>query len=188
MSDTSGPGRPRHEPDSRPASETDGSLEAVSPGAPVPEDIGNDGGWGAPNRRAKMISGVSLAIVGLAATMWAAGFGVGSVDAPGPGFWPALLGGILVVGAVVFALGDRDRKEEALTADLGLVALMLLAIVACIFLFAHVHFLVAAPLLLAVTQYLAGTRSAVAILLTSVLGTAGAWVLFFQILNVSLPL
>lgn len=141
-----------------------------------------------PNRRAKLISGASLAAVGLAAAAWAVGFGFGAVDAPGPGFWPALLGAILVVGAVVFALRDRDQKEESVTADLGLVAVMLLAIVAYILLFAHVHFLVAAPLLLVGTQYLAGSRNVFAILLTSVLGTAGAWVLFFQILNVSLPL
>jgi drug/metabolite transporter (DMT)-like permease len=170
----------------------DPASPAQDPGLPAEPSTGSgngaDEGREHMDRRLKVISGAALAGVGILAAAWAAGFGFGSVDQPGPGFWPVLLGAVLCVSAIIFVMTNRDLKEMAFGSDLGLAALMLAAVVGYILLFEHVHFLVAAPLLLAGTQYLAGTRNLLAIILTSVLGTAGAWVLFFQILNVSLPL
>lgn len=141
-----------------------------------------------PSRSLKILSGGLLAAAGVGATVWAASFGFGAIDQPGPGFWPVVLGVALCASALLFLLANRDLKELFFDSDLAIAAIMLSAVVVYILLFEHVHFVVAAPLLVAGTMYLAGTRNIVAILLTSVLSTAGAWLLFFEILNVSLPL
>lgn len=141
-----------------------------------------------PSRLLKSVSGFALIAVGVVAAVWALQFGFGAVSQPGPGFWPVVLGAALCVSAAIFVVTNRDLKELAFGSDIGIAAVMLVAVVGYILLFEHVHFVVAAPLLVAGTQYLAGTRNVIAIVLTSVLATAGAWFLFFQILNVSLPL
>jgi len=145
-------------------------------------------GLEAPNPLLKLLSGGALAVAGIAAVGWAMSFGFGAFGQPGPGFWPVLLGGALLVSAVVFVVTNRDAKEELVGKDVRIAAIMLVAVIAYILLFDHVHFLVAAPLLVAGMQYLAGEKRILAIVVTSTLSTLGAWVLFFQILNVSLPL
>lgn len=155
---------------------------------PTEPDDGELGARDHPRRSLKILSGGVLAAAGVGATVWAASFGFGAIDQPGPGFWPVVLGVALCASALLFLLANRDLKELFFDSDLGVAAIMLTAVFIYILLFEHVHFVVAAPLLVAGTMYLAGARKLVAIVLTSVLSTVGAWLLFFEILNVSLPL
>lgn len=144
-----------------------------------------------PSARQKVLKPLGAAILaslGAGAVLWAITFDVGSLDRPGAGLWPVTLGGALTVGAVVFLVVNRDGKEGVFGREQIDAAIAIASIVAFIVLFQYVHFVPAALVLMAGCQLAAGARRPLQIALTCVLATAAAWVLFFVVLGVSLPL
>lgn len=129
-----------------------------------------------------------LALLGVGAIIWAITFDVGSLDRPGAGLWPVVLGGALTLGALVFLVFNRDGKEGAFGREQVDAVIAIASIIAFILLFQHVHFVPAAVVLMAGCQLAAGARRPLPIAVTCVLATAAAWVLFFVVLGVSTPL
>lgn len=161
------------------------AAATASPGSDLPDEVEEER---ESQRALKPIGAVVLMALGGFAVVSGIGFDIGSLDRPGPGLWPAALGGALVLATLAFVVFNRDGKEGAFGSELWNAGLVIASIVAFILLFEHVSFFVASAVLLLGTQLAAGARRWWAIALTCVLGTGGAWLLFFVLLGVSTPL
>ncbi len=166
-----------------------GDPEKSAAGAEDVDEADAPGEAAAPRQRVlQPIGAAAFVLIGGAEILSGIGFGFGSVDQPGAGFWPAVLGGALVLSAVAFLVFVRDRKEGAFGAELWNALIVVGSIVVFVLLFEHVHFAVASVVLLTGCQLAAGARRWLPIVLTSVVGTAAAWILFFVVLGVTTPL
>jgi putative tricarboxylic transport membrane protein len=142
----------------------------------------------ARQRVLKPVGAAVLALLGVGAILSGVAFGAGSLDSPGPGMWPAVLGGALVLSAVAFLVFNRDGKERAFGREVWNALIVVGSIVAFVLLFEHVSFLLASVVLLAGCQLAAGATRWLTIAITCVLGTGAAWLLFFVVLGVTTPL
>ncbi|QPZ37544.1 tripartite tricarboxylate transporter TctB family protein [Paramicrobacterium chengjingii] len=130
---------------------------------------------------------IGFIILGAGACAWTVSIGIGTPDAPGPGFWPFVLGLSIIAAAIVFMVVNRDGKGEHFSLDsltgIGLIG----AVAVFIVLMTHVHFIVASAFLLTIGQILAGERSWIKITAVTVITSAACWFLFFILLGVPTP-
>jgi hypothetical protein len=169
---------------------SDAHATSGNGGVSAVEQLGPpDGEDAAPSQRVlKPIGAAVFVLLGAAAIISGAAFGVGAPDRPGPGMWPAALGSALAVGAIAFFVFNRDGKEGAFGPEVWNALIVVGSIVTFVLLFEHVSFLLASVVLLAGCQIAAGATRWLTIAITCVVGTAAAWLLFFVVLGVATPL
>ncbi|WP_166996614.1 tripartite tricarboxylate transporter TctB family protein [Paramicrobacterium fandaimingii] len=135
----------------------------------------------------RLAATIGFTILGAGACAWTVSIGIGTPDAPGPGFWPFVLGLSIIAAAIVFVVVNRDGKGERFSRD-SLTGISLIGAVAVfIVLMTYVHFIVASAFLLTIGQILAGERSWIKITAVTVITSAACWFLFFILLGVPTP-
>lgn len=140
-------------------------------------------------RTGEMIIAVILALIGGAMTWGAGRMPAGSLAVPGPGFFPAILGVLLVLaglGVLITALRRSDNRVHVTLGNGDVLAVVLaLVIVPPLFEQAGAP-LVFAVFLTALLRRLAGLRWWLA-LAGGAGGSAIAWGVFSSLLGVQLP-
>ena len=139
------------------------------------------------------VSGAAVAVLGVAVTVVARGF-PDIPREPGPGLFPTIAGGGLVVcGLVLVLAGLRARQPwleipEWTTSPRSLLGALIVVVglAACAALFERAGFLVCAPALLTALMVTLRVRLWVAVA-TAVVGTLFAHVVFYGGLRVPLP-
>lgn len=144
-------------------------------------------------RRLDTIAGVAL--LALAALAWAAGtdLPVGTLRQPGPGLFPRTLTAALAVLATLLLArgalrpGPDVREQWEGRAGLRRPLLMVSALVLYVAVVSTAGYLLTTGALVLVMVRWVGGRGWVAALLTSVLVSAGSYLLFARALSVNLP-
>jgi putative tricarboxylic transport membrane protein len=143
------------------------------------------------NVRGLLVAGVVAAVGG--ATIWASsGLNTdASGESIGPSWWPSVLGGLLVLGAVavaITALRHHDPLEEQRVSAHGLVRLA--AVIALIVVYGigwhYFHFVLVTSLFLSTLILITGGRGVKALLVFPLLTTAVLYGLFAMLLRVPL--
>lgn len=142
-----------------------------------------------------IISGITL-ILGIVIVAMASQFKIefGAGD-PGAGFWPAMLGALLILLAVIlFFVTIKNAKElEQKTftistpANKRVYVMMALVVGFCVVLY-FLGFYIATVLFLPVVMYILEVRSPKKIVITTAATLVGIYVVFDTLLKISLPL
>lgn len=135
----------------------------------------------------RLAAAIAFIAFGVAVCLWTVSIGIGTPSEPGPGFWPFLLGAVIVAAAIVFLVVTRDGKGEPFGRSSLIGAGLIVSVAVFVVLMEYVHFAVAAAFLLVVGQLLAGERNWIRIGLITVITTAACWFLFFELLGVPTP-
>lgn len=117
-------------------------------------------------------------------------FGVGD---PGAGFWPSLMGGLLILLAVLLAIMTTKNKEQdtqktfalSTPGNLLVYKFMALTVAFCVVMYL-LGLLVAALLFIPVTMYMLGARGK-AVFIIDVIFVAALYVVFVRMLHTPLP-
>ena len=140
----------------------------------------------------KMNIGVSLFFIAVAGyVLLAARSFPGEIDhVPGPGYFPTILSGILILLSVLLIVSSRHVSEVSLGifARQNRIVFVAGALTVAYFVLLFVFgFLIATPLyLIAILRYFSMTRWR-SLLLTAVLTTAASYAIFTTVLEVQLP-
>lgn len=113
---------------------------------------------------------------------------------PGPGFWPMILGIILVCLSIVLAITtikDKKKLEEnvftlTLPANIRVYIMMAITILFCVILYIFGFFIAAAIFIVLVMSVLE-VKDKKKIALVTALTLLGIYVIFHVLLNISLP-
>lgn len=152
---------------------------------PVPEP------W-QPSHRAKVLTDAVIVAVAAGYVVQAHGLGLGDSSRPGPGFFPLLVGSMLILAAgshlVALAIGQRRRQDDAGTGRpsvrAGLVVAALAVYLVTLPLLGH---LLAAAIMTAAVLKLLGTRPTWVVLAIGVATGLLSDLLFTVVLGVALP-
>lgn len=144
-------------------------------------------------RRGSALSGLALVALGAGALAFARRYEIGRLSAPGPGFVPQIAAVLLAISGAIAALrsmlevrsepGATDSSETTLWRAIGTIV----ALACFVGLFEWAGFLLATPLLLGATAWLAGAKKWGDILALAVGGTAVFYWLFAKVLSSQLP-
>lgn len=122
------------------------------------------------------------------------GTGIDSTGTPGPGFWPFLLGSLMIILAIVLLMSSLRQKEaeaeqvELNTADTKRVYATMLIIVAFCFLLYFLGFYLAILVFIPSIMYLLQVRKILTIVLTTIITVGAIHLIFSVLLNVSFPM
>ena len=144
-------------------------------------------------RRREITSSLFWMIVGLILTVWSATYPIGSLAQPGTGFLPLGLGILfLIFSTVLLIRALRLRAEEKEKAPmlpkrwLNL-ATTVLVLIACVFLFEKVGYLLIFFAIALVLPLLAGQIALKRAFIFAVLSAVGVYVIFVWLLKQPLP-
>jgi hypothetical protein len=162
------------EPTKKPEAETEPEQEPDRP--PVAGPVAN------------LVTAVAVVVLGVAAFAGSLRLGVGSASAPGPGTWPAVVSGVLVILGVVLAARFRHTADAE---RFGRAALLVLLAVASMAMFVAVIGTIGFEIPAAVLAFVwlrflgrEGWRMSVAV---SVGATVAFYLLFVAALDVTIP-
>ena len=148
------------------------------------------GRFAVPMRRGETAAAAALLLFACAILWGAALMPLGTVGAPGPGFFPRALGWLLAlvsVGLLVRALRLDHAVDEAVALGHRHIALTLVALVGLALMFEYVGYVLSAALfmlvLLRAFSTLGWTRSLVAAVATALV----SYYMFDRLLSVTLP-
>jgi hypothetical protein len=173
-----------------PASVTDHAI--------APQDAASETGPRRPllprvigTRRASLLAAGALALTGLIFASQAALLDLGHIGLPGPGFFPLVLGGLLVFLSALIAIESRlaSFKDEPLEFGHPQVLITFAALLAVPLLFEIelVGAYITLGLLSAVLLVLIARVSVLLAVVCSAIGMAACWYLFGELLGVRLP-
>jgi len=127
-------------------------------------------------------------VVGAGALAYSLSLGLGTAVDPGPGLWPAVASGILVLASLwSLAFERRGETVERFTRGALGIGLGLLSLVAYVLLFRRIGFEVPTLLVLAFWLRLLGRESWLVTAVVSGATTVAFYVLFVVLLGVPLP-
>src|SRR5882757_5915416 len=163
---------PPHEP---------ASPEPVSQKSLLPRAIGS--------RRVGLLAAGTLALIGLIFAWQASRLDLGQIGLPGPGFFPLLLGGLLVVFAAAIAIEGRlvSSKDEPLEFGHAQVLITFAALLAVPLLFELLGAYITLGLMSAVLLVFIARVSMLLAVVSSAVVMAACWYLFGELLGVRLP-
>jgi Tripartite tricarboxylate transporter TctB family len=140
------------------------------------------------SRRAGMIGAGVLAATGALVTWQAAQLDIGNLDLPGPGFFPLLLGALIVVFSVLIGI-DCWRLRDRETIELGHrdVLVVMAALLAVPLLFEPLGALATLGLFAAVLLKLVARVRVVVAIGAAAVGVAACWYFFQVLLGLQLP-
>jgi hypothetical protein len=147
-------------------------------------------------RRGGLLAAGALALIGLIFAWQASLLDLGQVGLPGPGFFPLLLGALLVVFSIAIAIEGRlgssrnlgSSKDEPLEFGHIQVLVTFAALLAVPLLFELVGAYITLGLLSAVLLLFLARVSALVAIVSSAVGMAACWYLFGELLGVRLPI
>jgi putative tricarboxylic transport membrane protein len=157
------------------------SPEPVSQKSLLPRVIGS--------RRAGLLAAGALALIGLIFAWQASRLDLGQIGLPGPGFFPLVLGGLLVVFAAAIAIEGRPvpSKDEPLEFGHAQVLITFAALLAVPLLFELLGAYITLGLMSAVLLVFIARVSLLLAVVSSAVGMAACWYLFGELLGVRLP-
>src|SRR5882672_6289452 len=158
------------------------SQEPVSQKSLLPRVIGS--------RRAGLLATGALALIGLIFAWQASRLDLGQIGLPGPGFFPLLLGALLVVFAAAIAIEGRlaSSKDEPLEFGHAQVLITFAALLAVPLLFELLGAYITLGLMSAVLLVRIARVSLLLAVVSSAVGMAACWYLFGELLGVRLPI
>lgn len=114
---------------------------------------------------------------------------------PGAGFWPMMLGVLIIVFSVLLLISTIRNKEKleaktfaiATPANMRVYILFGVIVVFCLVLY-FLGFYIASLLFIPAVMYLMEVRNVKKIVLTTVITLAAIYVIFGMLLNISLPM
>jgi hypothetical protein len=141
-------------------------------------------------RRAGLLAAGALALIGLLFAWQASLMDLGKIGLPGPGFFPLLLGGLLVVFAAAIAIEGRlaSFKDEPLEFGHARVLITFAALLAVPLLFELLGAYITLGLMGAVLLVFIARVSLLLAVVSSAVGMAACWYLFGELLGVRLPI
>ena len=146
-------------------------------------------------KKANYIISAIMFLVGLGIVVMSSSLKIQIGDGdPGAGFWPMLLGALIIIFAVGLAISTLKNKkmleEKTFTistpANMRVYILFGVIVLFCVILY-FLGFYIGALLFIPAVMYLLEVRSVKKIVLTTVLTLAAVYVLFGVLLNISLP-
>ncbi len=146
-------------------------------------------------KKANYIISAIMFLVGLGIVMISSSLKIQIGDGdPGAGFWPMLLGILIIIFAVGLAISTLKNKkileEKTFTistpANMRVYILFVVIIFFCVILY-FLGFYIGALLFIPAVMYLLEVRSVKKIVLTTVITLVAVYVLFGMLLNISLP-
>src|ERR1700704_1243741 len=142
------------------------------------------------SRRAGLLAAGALALIGLIFAWQASRLDLGQIGLPGPGFFPLVLGGLLVVFAAAIAIEGRlaSSKDEPLEFGHAQVLITFAALLAVPLLFDLLGAFITLGLMSAVLLVCIARVSVLLAVLSSAIGMATCWYLFGELLGVRLPI
>ncbi len=142
------------------------------------------------SRRGGLLAAGALALTGLIFAWQASLLDLGHIGLPGPGFFPLVLGGLLVVLAALIAIEGRlaSFKDEPLEFGHPQVLITFAALLAVPLLFELVGAYITLGLLSAVLLVLIARVSVLLAIVCSAVGMAACWYVFGELLGVRLPI
>jgi hypothetical protein len=132
------------------------------------------------------LAGVVALATGIAAAFGARDLGVGSLSDPGPGLWPLIVSGVLILSGVAVGLRPGDGAEP-IGRDAWAVAVACLSLVAYTVVIRAVGFELPTLVLLAFWLRVLGGEPWPTTIAVSVGITAAVYVVFILALGVALP-
>lgn len=146
-------------------------------------------------KKANYIISAIMFLVGLGIVVMSSSLKIQIGDGdPGAGFWPMLLGALIIIFAVGLAISTLKNKkmleEKTFTistpANMRVYILFGVIVLFCVILY-FLGFYIGALLFIPAVMYLLKVRSVKKIVLTTVITLAAVYVLFGVLLNISLP-
>ncbi len=146
-------------------------------------------------KKANYIISAIMFLVGLGIVVMSSSLKIQIGDGdPGAGFWPMLLGALIIIFAVGLAISTWKNKkmleEKTFTistpANMRVYILFGVIVLFCVILY-FLGFYIGALLFIPAVMYLLEVRSVKKIVLTTVITLAAVYVLFGVLLNISLP-
>ena len=146
-------------------------------------------------KKANYIISAIMFLVGLGIVVMSSSLKIQIGDGdPGAGFWPMLLGALIIIFAVGLAISTLKNKkmleEKTFTistpANMRVYILFGVIVLFCVILY-FLGFYIGALLFIPAVMYVLEVRSVKKIVLTTVITLAAVYVLFGVLLNISLP-
>jgi hypothetical protein len=143
-------------------------------------------------RRREITSSLFWLVVGLILTIWSATYPIGNLGQPGTGFLPLGLGILLIIFSTVlliraFRLTAGEGKAPMLPERWLRLGTTVLVLIACVFLFEKVGYLLIFFVLALVLPLLAGQITLKRSFIFAVLTAAGVYIVFVWLLAQPLP-
>ena len=146
-------------------------------------------------RRREITSSLFWMIVGLILTVWSATYPLGNLAQPGTGFLPLGLGVLLLIFSTVLlvrafkmaAAKEEKEKVRMLPERWPSLATTVLVLIACVFLFEKVGYLLIFFVIALVLPLLAGQITLKRSFIFAVLSAAGVYIIFVWLLKQPLP-
>jgi putative tricarboxylic transport membrane protein len=145
-------------------------------------------------RRAGLLAAGALALIGLLFAWQASLLDLGQIGLPGPGFFPLVLGGLLVLFAAAIAIEGRlasskvaSSQDDPLEFGHAQVLITFAALLAVPLLFEPLGAYITLGLMSAVLLVLIARVSVLLAIVCSAVGMAACWYLFGDLLGVRLP-
>jgi putative tricarboxylic transport membrane protein len=164
------------------APQSTAAPESASPKPVLPRVIGS--------RRGGLLAAGALALTGLVFAWQASLLDLGHIGLPGPGFFPLVFGGLLVLLSALIAIESRlaSFKDEPLEFGHPQVLITFAALLAVPILFELVGAYITLGILSAVLLVLIARVSVLLAIVCSAIGMAACWYLFGELLGVRLPI
>ena len=146
-------------------------------------------------RRREITSSLFWMIIGLILTVWSATYPLGNLAQPGTGFLPLGLGALLLIFSTVLlvrafkmaAAKEEKEKVRMLPERWPSLATTVLVLIACVFLFEKVGYLLIFFVIALVLPLLAGQITLKRSFIFAVLSAAGVYIIFVWLLKQPLP-
>lgn len=140
------------------------------------------------SRNAHRLAPLAILVLGAFGVVESLRLGLGTLTQPGPGLWPLLLAGFLSLAALVLLfLDDRRDYEKFAPRKVAMALVAVLSLIAYIYLFTYLGFLLASVLMLGVWLRVFGGESWLWTISLALVGGIGFYLLFGAALNVPLP-
>lgn len=140
------------------------------------------------SRNAYRLAPLAVLVLGAFGVVESSRLGLGTLTQPGPGLWPLLLASFLSFAALVLLFLDDPRDYEKFTPRrMAMVLSAVLSLIAYIYLFAYLGFLLASVLMLGVWLRVFGRESWRWTISLSLVGGIALYLIFGVALNVPLP-
>jgi putative tricarboxylic transport membrane protein len=161
--------------------DTGSTLHAV-------EEAEHEGRPPAAGRTTDLVVGIAVVGLGVAALLGSLALGVGSARTPGPGTWPLLVSGVLVVlGGGLLATIGRTGDAERFTRATWLVLAGLATMAGFVAVVAVIGFEIPSALLMFVWLRFLGGEPWRTSIVTSIATVVGFYVVFVGLLAVPIP-
>ncbi|MCO1653786.1 tripartite tricarboxylate transporter TctB family protein [Pseudonocardia humida] len=137
---------------------------------------------------ANALAAVVPLVIGAGGLALSLAMGLGSVTAPGPGLWPAIVcAGLVAMSVVLLVGGRRFHDAEALTSGTLPVLLAVATLLALVLAMPYVGFELPTVLVAFVWLKVLGREGWLLSTVVAVVLTAVLWLLFVQLFDVPLP-